>query len=122
MSRMVHRVTLGEFILKLNLQCPVKLSTICLRSKNELTVPPAGYRYLLTKIKIDGYDAYVLEIQIDTKGAFADIYTSVMFGRTIFFIAYDQVYTIDFLVAERERGGEFEKGYDYFFNSLKIVP
>lgn len=74
------------------------------------------------KIKIDGYGAYVLETRIDGVGDFSDVYTSVMFNRKVFFIAYDQVYLIDFVVAEKDRGGEFEQGYDYFFKSLKIVP
>lgn len=74
------------------------------------------------KIKIDGYDAYVLETRIDGVGDFSDVYTSVMFNRKVFFIAYDQVYLIDFVVAEKDRGGEFEQGYDCFFKSLKIVP
>lgn len=69
-------------------------------------------------IEIDGYDGYVLETLID----FPDLYTSVMFTRRIFFIAYDQVYTIDVAIAKQDRGGEFEQGYDYFFKSLKIVP
>ncbi|HEX2997036.1 MAG TPA: hypothetical protein VHP14_19600 [Anaerolineales bacterium] len=69
-------------------------------------------------IEIDGHDGHVLETLID----FPDLYTSVMFTRRIFFIAYDQVYTIDFAVAKQDRGGEFEQGYDYFFKSLKIVP
>jgi hypothetical protein len=33
-----------------------------------------------------------------------------------------QVYEIIYSVAEKDRGGEFDKGYDYFLNSLKIVP
>ena len=69
-------------------------------------------------IEIDGHDAYVLEILND----FPELYTSVMFNRRIFFIVYDQVYTINFVVAEKDRGGEFELGYEYFFKSLKIVP
>ena len=69
-------------------------------------------------IKIDGYDARVLEYQID----FTELYTSVMFERDIFFAVKDQIYQITFRVAEKERGGEFEKGYEYFFNSLKIAP
>lgn len=69
-------------------------------------------------IEIDGHDAYVLEALINDP----DIHSSVMFNRTIVFIVYDQVYTIDFIVAEHERGGEFEQGYEYFFNSLTIIP
>ncbi len=72
------------------------------------------------KITIDGNDATVLEYQvepIDDNG-----YTSLMFERDIFFVVKNQLYHITFLVAEKERGGEFEKGYEYFFNSLKIVP
>ena len=44
-----------------------------------------------------------------------------MFNRRIIFIVKDQIYVILFEVAEKDRGGEFEKGYEYFFNSLKIV-
>ena len=72
------------------------------------------------KIRIDGYDAIVLEYQvepIDDNG-----YTSLMFERNIFFIVKDQIYRTTFTVAEKERGGEFEKGYEYFFKTLRIVP
>lgn len=72
------------------------------------------------KITIDGYDAIVLEYQvepIDHNG-----YTSLMFERNLFFVVKDQLYQVTFVVAEKERGGEFEKGYEYFFNSLMIVP
>lgn len=73
-------------------------------------------------IEISGYDAYVLEVLIDETLLEGYFFTSVMFNRRIFFIAYDLVYTIDFTVAEHDRGGEFEKGYEYFFDSLRIVP
>jgi len=72
------------------------------------------------KITIDGYDAIMVEYQvepIDDNG-----YTSLMFERNLFFVVKDQLYQLTFVVAEKERGGEFEKGYEYFFNSLKIVP
>lgn len=72
------------------------------------------------QITIDGYNTLVLEYQIepfDNNG-----YTSSMFERNIFFAVKDQIYKIAFVVAEKERGGEFEKGFEYFFNSLKIVP
>lgn len=72
------------------------------------------------QIAIGGYNALVLEYQIepfDNNG-----YTSSMFKRNIFFAVKDQIYNITFVVAEKERGGEFEKGYEYFINSLKIVP
>jgi hypothetical protein len=72
------------------------------------------------RLTIDGYDAIALEYQVeptDDNG-----YTSLMFERNIFFAVKDQLYQITILVAEKERGGEFEKGYEYFFNSLKIVP
>jgi hypothetical protein len=69
---------------------------------------------------IDGYNALVLEYQIepfDNNG-----YTSSMFERDLFFAVKDQIYQIAFTVAEKERGGKFEIGYEYFFDSLKIVP
>ena len=73
------------------------------------------YRFM-----IDGYAALAFEYQVepvDDNG-----FTSLMFERDIFFIVKDQLYQITFLVAEKERGGDFEQGYEYFFNSLKIVP
>jgi len=70
------------------------------------------------KIKIDEYDARVLEYQISDP----ESYTSLMFERSTFFVVENQIYRIVFTIAEKDRGGEFEKGYEYFFNSLKIVP
>jgi len=70
------------------------------------------------EIKIQGYDAIVFEDQIQVP----EIHSSLMFERNIFFTVKDQMYQIIFSVAEKERGGEFEKGYEYFFKSLKIVP
>jgi hypothetical protein len=49
-------------------------------------------------------------------------------NRKIFFIAKNQLheiyetYEIHFTIAEKDRGGEFEQGYEHFFNSIKIVP
>jgi hypothetical protein len=70
------------------------------------------------RIQIDRYDAYVLEYQINDP----EHYTSPMFARRTYFMVEDHVYEIIFEVAEKDRGGEFEKGYEYFLNSLKIVP
>lgn len=70
------------------------------------------------EISIDGFDASVLEYQITDPESF----TSPMFARRIFFIVNDQFYEIYFTVAVKDRGGEFEKGYEYFFNSIKIMP
>ena len=67
---------------------------------------------------IDGYNASVLEYQVNDP----ENYPSLMFNRRIFFIVKDQMYEFFFTVAEKDRGGEFEQGYEYFFNSLKIVP
>jgi hypothetical protein len=70
------------------------------------------------KITIDGYDAGVLEYQLDD----TENYTSLMFVRRIFLVAYDQFYEIYYEVAVKDRGGDFEQGYEYFFKSLRIVP
>jgi hypothetical protein len=69
-------------------------------------------------LDIDGHVAYALERQ----ETIPELYTSVMFARRIFFIAYERLYTLDLLVAEKDRGGTFERGYDYFLKSLKVVP
>ncbi len=70
------------------------------------------------KITVDGYEARVVESQFGPD----ELYASLMFNKVIFLVVGDQAYRIDFTVAERDRGGEFEKGYEYFLDSLKIVP
>lgn len=70
------------------------------------------------KIKIDGNDASVLEYQVDDP----EHHTSLMFDRRTYFMVENRVYEIIFSVADKDRGGEFEKGYEYFLNSLRIVP
>lgn len=70
------------------------------------------------QIQIDGHDAYVFEDQID----FPEVYASLMFERNIFFAVEDRIYQIIFLVAEKDRDGIFEQGYESFFESLEIVP
>ena len=67
---------------------------------------------------IDGYAATVLEYQVNDP----ESSPSLMFNRRIIFMVYGQMYEIIFEVAEHERGDEFEQGYQYFFESLKIVP
>lgn len=68
--------------------------------------------------KIDGYDASVLEYQSDDP----ESSPSLMFIRRIYFMVEGQIYEIYFSVAEKDRGGDFEQGYEHFFNSIKIVP
>jgi hypothetical protein len=70
------------------------------------------------KITINGHSARVLEFQLNI----GEIYSSMMFERSTFFAVNDQMYRIAFTIAEKDRGGEFEQGYEYFFKSLKIVP
>jgi hypothetical protein len=70
------------------------------------------------EIKIDGYDAKVLEYQIEPS---PDGYPSQMFERNIFFIVKSQIYKLFFTIAEKDRGGEFERGYEIFIDSLKII-
>lgn len=72
------------------------------------------------RTKLDGYDAHVLEYQ--TERSPDNFYTSVMFERYTIFAVEDRIYQIILTVAEKDRGGKFEQGYEHFFNSLKIVP
>ncbi|HCR70322.1 MAG TPA: hypothetical protein DIW23_02665 [Anaerolineae bacterium] len=69
-------------------------------------------------IKIDGYYATVLEYQIEP---FDNGYTDLMFSKRIYFMVKRQVYEIIFTVADKDRGGDFEKGFDYLLSSIKIV-
>lgn len=70
------------------------------------------------KITIDGYDAGVLEYTIEPT---VEDYPSVMFNKRIILVLKDQWYEILFQVAEKDREGKFEKEFEYFFNSIKIV-
>lgn len=70
------------------------------------------------QIKIDGYIASVLEYQTDDK----ETSPSTMFNRRTYFTLENKLYEIYFQVAEKDRGKEFEKGYEYLINSLKIAP
>jgi hypothetical protein len=67
---------------------------------------------------IDGYYATVLEYQIEP---FDNGYTDLMFGKRIYFMVKRQVYEIIFTVADKDRGGDFEEGFDYLLNSIKII-
>ena len=71
------------------------------------------------KTKIDGYDASILEYQLKER---IEGSPALMFERRIYFLVNDYMYEIYFSVAEHERDEEFEKGYEYFFNSLQILP
>jgi hypothetical protein len=70
------------------------------------------------KIKLDGEDAHVLEYLVDDP----ETSPSVMFYKRIYFAVNDRVYEIIYSVAEKDRGGEFDKGFDYLLKSLKITP
>jgi hypothetical protein len=70
------------------------------------------------KITIDDRDAYVLEYQVDDP----ETSPSLMFSKRIYFDVNGKVYEIIFAVAEKDRGGEFEKGFDYFLESINILP
>jgi hypothetical protein len=70
------------------------------------------------KTTIDGYEASVLEYQMEPT---PEGYPSLMFVRRTVFAINEQLYTIFLVIAEKDRGGEFEQGYEYFFDSLKIV-
>jgi hypothetical protein len=69
------------------------------------------------KTTVNGEDASVLEYETNDQ----ETSPSLMFNRRTFFIVKDQMYEIYYTVAEKDRGGEFDQGYEYFFDSLKIV-
>lgn len=69
-------------------------------------------------IKIDQYEAVVLE----THRQVPEVHLSPMFGKDIFLFIENKIYEISFEVAQHERDGEFEQGYEYFLKSIKITP
>jgi hypothetical protein len=69
------------------------------------------------ELAVDGYGARVIEHQTQEP----EISTSPMFERRIYFFAGNKIYQIVFQVAEKDRGGDFEQGFDYFLSSLEIM-
>jgi hypothetical protein len=70
------------------------------------------------KITIDDREAYVLEYEVDDP----ETSPSLMFNKRIYFEVKGEVYEIIFTVADKDRGGEFEKGFDHFLSSINILP
>lgn len=70
------------------------------------------------QIEIDRHIASVFEYLTDDK----ETSPSIMFNKRIYFMVEDKLYEIYLSVAEKDRGKEFEKGFDYLLNSIKIVP
>lgn len=68
------------------------------------------------EVIIDGIDAKVVECQVKDP----EFNFSWMFVRRVLFVINNKMYEIFFEVSEDERNQEFEKGYEYFMNSLKI--
>ncbi len=72
-------------------------------------------------VQVDNFDAVVLEYETyptDLEGSVP----TVMFSRRIIIETDQKVYKLLFVIAQKDRGGEFEKGYEYFFNSIEITP
>lgn len=69
--------------------------------------------------KMANQDSFVFEYLITENNP--DIYTSEMFGRKIFFEVNHFIYSITFMIAEKDRENEFEQGYEYFLDSIKVV-
>lgn len=72
------------------------------------------------KTQIAGFDTVVLEYRIEENNP--EIHTSKMFVRDMFFSTKDLIYKIGFTIAEKDRGNEFEQGYEYFIDSLNVIP
>jgi hypothetical protein len=68
------------------------------------------------KIAIDGRKVLILEYLTNDM----ETSPSIMFNRRIYFLVGDQIYEIIYSVAEKDRGGEFDQGFDYFLKSIKI--
>lgn len=72
------------------------------------------------KTQFLGFDAIVMEYRLHEN--YAEIHISEMFVKDIFFTVNGLLYQIRFTIAEKDRGNEFEQGYEYFIESLKITP
>ncbi len=68
------------------------------------------------QIKIDKEKALVLEYLTDDP----ENSISIMFNRRVYFMVNNRVFEVIYSVAEKDRGGEFDQGFDYFLKSIKI--
>jgi hypothetical protein len=66
---------------------------------------------------INSYNARVVELQFGPVEGFS----SRMFNQRIFFSVENNLYQIDLTIVDKDRGGEFEQGYEYLLSSIKIT-
>ena len=98
-------------------------------SETEVEALKKNYNLEIERLRFTILDSYELIIA-EQKSSVLEYYDNepmegyyaLMFNRRIFFIVDNQMYQIFFSVAEEERGGEFEQGYEYFLSSLNVTP
>jgi hypothetical protein len=71
------------------------------------------------QINFHGITAHVLEYQKDYSGNKEP--KSMFFDRNVLFQVGNKLYWIMSQIPENERGGEFEKGYEYMLKSMRII-
>lgn len=72
------------------------------------------------QMNFHGFMAQVLEYQYDYSGNGES--SSMGFDRNVIFQVGNKMYWIMSQIPENERGGDFEKGYEYLLKSMKIIP
>lgn len=70
------------------------------------------------QIIIDEIDANVVECMVQNEFD----YSSFEFARKTIFQVENQIYVVDLTLVDNELRNQFEQGYDYFLNSIKITP
>lgn len=69
--------------------------------------------------RVSGINATVLEYRLDEN--YLEIHQSEMFVKEMHFATNGFLYGITLTIAEKDRGNELERGYEYFLRSLKII-
>ena len=70
--------------------------------------------------QVAGVNAVVIEAKLDKN--YLEIHLEEMFLRDIFFTVDNFIYQIRLTISMKDRGNEFEKGYEYFIGSLRAMP
>jgi hypothetical protein len=84
------------------------------RSSRTITVKLLG-KY---EVNLKDRSGFVVETQFGP----IDNFSEVMYGKTLFFSIGDNMYEINLTLVNEDRGGDFEKGYEYLLNSIEIIP
>jgi len=107
-------ISIGVYLIENGQTAEMKAKLFAQRSSEAITVKIS--REYESSLK--GHKCFVVETQFGP----IDDFSKLMYGKTLFFSIEDKIYDINLRLANEDRDGDFEKGYEYLLKSIRIVP